>query len=41
MDFWAGIFVGWIIGAIGTGIVIMFFAGAGANRTKNWLDEEE
>ena len=39
MDFWAGLFVGWIIGSIGTGIVIMFFAGAGAKRDDDWPDE--
>ena len=26
MTFWTGLLLGWIIGSIGTGIVLMFFA---------------
>ena len=39
MDFWAGLFVGWVIGSVGTGLGIMFFAGAGRNKD-DWPDDD-
>ena len=38
MNFWTGLFFGWIIGSIGTGIILMFFAGI--KRNDDWLDDD-
>jgi hypothetical protein len=38
MTFWTGLLLGWIIGSIGTGLALAFFAGAKDND--DWPHED-
>ena len=37
-SFWAGLFFGWIIGSVGTGLVLLFVV-AGTKRADDWPTE--